>query len=336
MVGFHRHGSVASRRPASRWQRFGDTTQPTLRLEATKEDRMSSYPYPQTKGADRPRKPCADCNMSDFDSHNCEVEGITAESEYLKPHKVTFAARRKAFDTARTAYDTTRDEVGADLKQIKDKLRRLREQLECQLDDKGRRCLHDAWHEVKGQLEKCGGESGCCVTEEQCDFGYQLGDEPTAPGIRALLEDFERRTKAAEACFDDVLVKEPDELKARVATLKTFVDEIDAAVANPKTTDYSRPFAQLLWAEHRRRTVWLGFDDPTEYVNCLCLALNCSLNGRRALAKLTGMLATLDCRDRETAGRCAWLESHVVEEILAACQRICPPRTEETPSQSSE
>ena len=79
---------------------------------------MSSYPYPQTKPDDEPHgrhNPCADCDVSGFDDVNCEVEGITAESEYMKQYKDKLAARRKAFDTARTAYDKARHDVAADL-----------------------------------------------------------------------------------------------------------------------------------------------------------------------------------------------------------------------------
>lgn len=300
---------------------------------------MSSYPYPPTKPGDDQHdhpKPCADCDVSGFDDVNCEVEGITAESEYLKQYKEKLAGRRKAFDTARTAYDKARHDVATDLAAITHQLKRLREQLECQVDEEKRRCLTDAWHEVREQLERCGGEQGCCVTDEQCDFGYELGEHPKAPQIRALIEDFDRRVVAAEWCFDEVLVKEPDELVKRVADLKAFVEAIAAEVADQKTTDYSHAFAELLWAEYRRHKVWLGFDEHSEYADCLCLALNCSLNGRRALAKLTGVVATLDCKDKGIRDRCDWLKGHVVDEILAACRRICPPRHDEgSPAQAS-
>lgn len=281
---------------------------------------MSSYPYPQTKpaGPEHEHRPCADCDLSGFDSVNCEIEGITAESDYMKLHKEKFATRRKQFDSARTAYDKARGEVAADLAQISQQLSRLRDQLECHLDEQTRQCLTEAWQDVAEQLRNCGGEQGCCVTEEQCRFEYDLGQEPKAPDIRALLEDFERRVVAAEGCFDKVLAAEPEELKKRIANLKTY---IAAIAADPKTVDYSRAFAELLWAEHRRDKVWLGFDDVNEYAECLCLALTCSLEGRRAIAKLTGVLATLNCKDQGVTDRCTWLRDHVVEEILAGCRR---------------
>jgi hypothetical protein len=289
----------------------------------------SSYQYPETKPEEPEKKPCADCDLSDFDSVNCQVEGIAAEAEYMQKYQEDLKRRRTQFDTVRTAYDTARLEVAADLAQISEQLKKLRDQLECQLDEKKRMCLKDAWGEVAEQLEKCGGEQGCCVTEDQCKFEWQFVKKPTAPEVRALIEDFERRVAAAENCFDNVLAKEPEELKKRVADLKALVAAIGATAADPKTTDYSRAFAELLWAEHRRRKIWLGFDDPNDFADCLCLALNCSLRGRRALAKLNGILKTLDCEDKGMADRCAWLKAHVVDEILAACRRICPPDKEE-------
>jgi hypothetical protein len=295
----------------------------------------SSYEYPD-KPKEPDKKPCADCDLTDFDSMNCQVEGIAAEAEYMKKYQEDLKRRRTQFDTVRTAYDAARNAVAEDLALITEQLKKLRDQLECQLDEKKRTCLTDAWREVAGQLEKCGGEQGCCVTEEQCNFEWQFVKKPTAPEVRALIEDFERRVTAAEKCFDDVLAKEPDELKKRVTALKEFVAAIATAAADTKTTDYSRAFAELLWAEHRRRRIWLGFDNPNDFADCLCLALNCSLKGRRALAKLYGELKKLDCEDEKQKDRCTWLKANVVEEILAACRRICPPEKEQGSSRQSE
>jgi hypothetical protein len=288
---------------------------------------MSSYSYGETKPKepDGDDKPCADCDLSGFDSVNCEVEGVAAEAEYMKQHQEKLKQRRSQFDTARTDYDKARTEVAEKLAQIRKKLKRLRDQLECQLSDKKKRCLDDAWTEVAEQLKKCGGEGGCCVTEEQCSFEWELPDEPTAAEIRAFIEDFERRVVKAEDCFDRVLVKEPQELKTRVNELSDYVDKIEKAASDTKTTDYSEVYAQLLWAEHRARKIWLGFDNPSDYVDCLCRALKCSLDGRRALAKLTGLLKTRDCLSKGEEDRCTWLKGHVVEQILAACRRLCPP-----------
>jgi hypothetical protein len=295
----------------------------------------SSYDSPETKPKEPEKKPCADCDLSDFDSVNCQVEGIAAEAEYMKKYQDDLKRRRTQFDALRTAYDAARQEVATDLAQITEQLRKLRDQLDCQLDEKKRTCLVDAWAEVAAQLDKCGGEQGCCVTEDQCKFVWQFVKKPTAPEVRALIEDFERRVTAAEKCFDDVLAKEPDDVKKRVADLKAFIEAIGATAADTKTIDYSRAYAELLWAEHRRKKIWLGFDNPNDFADCLCLALNCSLKGRRELAKLNGILKTLDCEDKGNEDRCAWLKAHVVDEILAACRRICPPEKEEDGVQTS-
>jgi hypothetical protein len=287
----------------------------------------SSYGYPQPKPPDPGKdKPCTDCDLGGFDSVNCEVKGIAAEAAYMQTYQDKLKGRRAQFDTTRPAYDTARGGAAADLQQITQQLKRLRDQLECQLGEEQRKCLTDAWHQVRQQLEDCGFEQGCCVTDEHCTFEWTLPDDAKAPAIRALIEDFERRVGAAEACFDNVLVKEPDELTKRVADLKAYVTGIVTAVADPKTTDYANAFAQLLWAEYRREKIWLGFDTANEYIDCLCLTLNCSLRGRRALAKLTGILAVLDCKDQSTTDRCSTLRNNVVAEILAACRRICPPQ----------
>jgi hypothetical protein len=275
-------------------------------------------------------KPCVDCDLSDFDEHNCEVEGTKAEAEYMQTHHEKLKQRREQFDKARTDYETARQGVAADLEWIRNQLKRIRDDLECHLDEKQRNCLQRAWEEVYKRLRKCGGDGGCCVDEDDCRFEWTPGEYPTAPDIRATIEDFERRVKKAEDCFDE-LVKEPEELKDRVSKLKEFVTELAKPASQEAKKDYLRDFAKLLWAEYRLKQIWLGFDTVNEYVDCLCLALNCSLQGRRALAKLHGVLKTLECREAREKDRCAWLKKNVVEEIVAACRRICPPDRPEPP-----
>jgi hypothetical protein len=306
----------------------------------------TSYGYPQ-----QPPEPCTDpkpaaeCDLSDFDDVGCEVEGIAAEADYMKQHQDKLKQRRAQFDTARSAYDKSRGDVATDLWQIDEHLKRLREQLTCQLQKEQIQCLTDAWGKVAEQLYTCGAAQGCCVTEEQCRFEWSFDENPTAGAIGGLLEDFRRRVEAAETCFDTVLVKEPANLKIRVAELKTFAGGIGGSAAtgtaasgatpSPTSPDYMRAFAQLLWAEYRRENIWLGFETAEEYTDCLCRALTCSLKGRQALARLTSMLAIIDCQAKRLSERCTWLRGNVVEQILADCRRMAPTSTTEQPQQYS-
>jgi hypothetical protein len=279
--------------------------------------------------ADRSKdeKPCATCDLSDFDENSCDVEGMDAEAEYMKKLSEKLKTRRTQYDTVRAAYATARQDVAADLKQIEQQLKRIKEQLVCQLGEDERECLTEAWHTVRDRLEDCGHAGGCCVDEHDCTFEWTPAVPPSAPQIMATIEDFDGRVARAEACFDDVLAKEPDNLKKRVAELKTDVAQLATDTGATEGADYRRLYARYLWAKHRFHGIWLGFDTVTAFVDCLCLALNCSLQGRRAIARLTGALATLNCVERQRKARCDALVKNVWQEIVAECDRQCPPES---------
>jgi hypothetical protein len=280
-------------------------------------------------------KPYADCDLKGFDDLNCKVAGIAAEADYMKKYQDKLTERRAKFDAARSAYEQARTAVAADVTAIGEQIERIGSQLECQVNEKDSKCLKEAWEEVRKQLDRCGGDRGCCVTPKDCNFDTpyasdeddsgEEADDKKAAQIQVTIAEFEKRVTKAEKCFDDVMIKEPDALKGRVKDLKDFVEQIGNVSSDPKKGDYARAYAQLLWARQRLSDLWRGFANANDYSDCLCLALNCSLVGRRTLSKLTGTLTALNCRSDREAARCTWLKTHVVDEIIAICRRKRPP-----------
>jgi hypothetical protein len=279
--------------------------------------------YPPPRQPEHPR-PDQECDIGELDVLKCEAEGIKRQAAYTAEHEADLQRRRTEFDGARTAYADARAAAHADVKELRHRLSRILEQLKCQIDDdEVIGCLDRAWEEVHERLRACGEPAGCCI-DDDCDFDTRCDDVSTEE-LLARIADIERRVKAAEACFDE-LIQEPAKLTARVAKLKQDVEALAAAIADPKTADYRQAYATALWAWQRLRDIWLGFEHANEYHDCLCQGLMCSLRGRKALAVLEGELAVRTCREDAEKARCTWLREHVVEEILATYLKICPPR----------
>lgn len=282
---------------------------------------------PHDHDHDPNHEPCVECDVTGFDDLQCDGEGVTAEAEYLGEHREQLTERRSQFDGARTNYEAARNAAAEHLTWIDRQLARIRDQIECQLSEERRGCLDEAWEHVRRDLESesCGGDTACCAPEN-CDFELDLDEDATSADIQALIDRFDKLVEKAESCFD-ALIGEPEALADRITTLRDYVEQLATAVCDTDAPDFEHAYAKLLWAEYRRNTIWLRFDAADDYVDCLCRALNCSLKGRRALAKLAGMLATIECREQREHERCNWLREHVVEEVLAKCRRLRPPDT---------
>jgi predicted nucleic acid-binding Zn-ribbon protein len=267
-------------------------------------------------------KGCPECDLGALDDLKCEAEGIKAQAEYTAAKQADLDKRRTQFDGARKAYSDARADVRDDIKEIRDQLTRLLDQLRCQLPEHVIDCLDRAWREVRERLEKCGMPTGCCIDDE-CEFDTDYKDVAT-DDLQKRKADYERRVKAAEDCFD-ALIKEPEELKKRVADLKAALEALAKDMADPKS-DPKQSYARALWYWRRLEDIWLGFEHANEYHDCLCQALMCSVKGHKAIAVLVGQIAVRDCRDKAEKARCDWLKANVVAEILAVYVKLCPPR----------
>jgi hypothetical protein len=267
------------------------------------------------------------CDVGALDDLACEAEGIKAQAEYTASKEADLKRRRAAFDTARAEYAAARTDAAVQTQELRHRLAQLREQLRCRLSRRVIECLEQAWDEVRDELRKCGAvEAGCCLDDdEQCEFETEEGG--TDQELRARRAEFERRVKAAEDCFD-ALVLEPAALTQRVADLKLEVDGITAEAADPATTDVKHTYARLLWAWQRLVDIWLGFEDVNAYHDCLCRGLACSVRGHKAIAVLVGELAVRACREKAEQARCTTLRTHVVDEILSVFLKLCPPDDE--------
>lgn len=285
--------------------------------------------YPEQTRPDRDHEhhepPCEDCDLSGVDDLACESKGVADRAKYIADHDAALKDRRAKYDTTRAAYQTARATVAADVTGIRKDLHQIREQLRCQLDRETLECLDEAWIEVSERLERCGEpRTGCCVDE--CDFDDECEghEDDDIHELTARIARIDRRVTAAEDCFD-ALAGEPAALTKRVADLRAAVNALLTEISDPKTVDPKHAYATLRWLWHRYDDIWWGFPRVRDFQDCLCQALTCSVTGRRVLGILVGRLGVLECRKDAEDQRCETLRTHVVEEVLEACARVCRP-----------
>ncbi|WP_214406931.1 hypothetical protein [Pseudonocardia lacus] len=111
-------------------------------------------------------------------------------------------------------------------------------------------------------------------------------------------------------------------LAARVARVLAEIADIEKH-AEQGDWPASKVYAAALVARWHLATVYKGFDDVNEYVDCLCRALTCLITGHAAVARLKRKQAVNKCHKDTWEKACAALDTHAVDEVLAEYLRIC-------------
>src|SRR3712207_3561088 len=188
---------------------------------------MTTPAYPNDAGEQAPDyrpPPEPTCSPDVLDEFTCAAKGIEAQAAYNAAHLQALDTARNQYKGIRKAYGTAWDAAAPLLKEASKQLGKLIEQLECLIDHPGTvRKLCRAFDRVQDRLERCGDLSGCyCRTD--CDFEGELGDYPPEE-LAARIDDIQRRTQEAEACFAD-LIQEPTKLTERVAAVQAEIADI--------------------------------------------------------------------------------------------------------------
>ena len=260
--------------------------------------------------------PSTDCDTGAIDELRCEAAGKLAEAAEITASAAALDARQKAFETIRKTYSTARDAAALAVDALDARLKTLTPKLRCELHKDRADCVDRAFDEVIACVEECTGGTGCGIAED-CGF---TGETWTAGQI----DELRARVEKVEKYFDDVLLKEPDALTARVAAVQKLVDDLDAAKKAGTETD-ERLYARAKEARWWLDGVWGAFADVNEFRDCLCRGINCSLQGRKLLSELVGDKAFQDCQAASRLARCTWLRNNIVDETIAVVLRICPP-----------
>jgi hypothetical protein len=278
-------------------------------------------PEASYKGPDEDKRPCPDCDPGLLDELKCRAMGIQAQAEYnaLKMEELTKA--RTQFDAARSAYSAARTAATPTVQDLRQQLGQVIDQLKCLVDDSYEIELLDrAFAKVKERLYDCDPKSGCYF-EDDCDFDEDVRD-PKPEDIAGKIADIDRRTQAAKAAFDD-LILEPTNLPKRVSDLQAEVNEIVTQMAaDPRTVDFKQLYAAALVAQLHLVDIWRGFEHVNAYVDCLCQTLTCQLKGHTAISVLKYREAVDKCHRESAEARCQQLREHTTDEVMAEYIRI--------------
>ena len=279
---------------------------------------------------------CPDCRPETLDRFSCQAEGVAARAKYHEDHKNGPSSER--YEAARLEYGKARHAVEDDVQAVDEQLGDLTDKLRCDIDSESVvDDLDRAWEQIKKRLRKCQPRLGCRLSD---DYRFDTDVPPRGlEVIKARIAEYEYLTSEAEKVFDE-LVAEPERLKTRVKDLQEEVNKIererrgaepgvpkpgpkgDEKKATTEDPDFKRLYARAVVAGVHLEEVWWGYDELRDYVECICLALRISLEGRAALAWLTGELAERVCRRNARQLRCKKLNDNVIDAIIERYVRI--------------
>jgi hypothetical protein len=109
-------------------------------------------------------------------------------------------------------------------------------------------------------------------------------------------------------------------LPERVTALQA---EIHAIASAPENSDPAELYAAALVAERHLDTVWHGFGNVNDYVDCLCRSLTCMVKGHAAISILVRKDAVHYCYRDAWRKACKRLEKETAAEVVAEYLRIC-------------
>jgi hypothetical protein len=293
------------------------------RDEPTWEEPMTTAPAADSPveyqpAYDGPARPGCDPDL--LDSIPCEAKGIEARAQYNKDHEAALTQARAQYDAARDAYAKARAAAGPLVAAARQQLEKLLEQLDCLIgdaDELGK--VERAWEVIREELEEHA--TWGCYRSIDCDFEDDVRDCPVED-IPARIADITRRVGEAESFFAE-LVQEPTRLADRVTKAQAEIADIDAKVKDgPTPEDALALYASALVARWHLDTIWSGFRDVDDYMDCLCGALTCSYRGHAAISELMQQQAVEACQQVSAATHLTWLRDHTADAVMAEYQRM--------------
>lgn len=268
-------------------------------------------------GHDRP----PGCDPQEGADIECSMAGIDAQSTYNASLKEKFASSKTDFEKTRKDYRSKRHEAQLKVQEMRHRIRQMLERIRCKIEqERVIREIDRAFAEIVEELSTCDRKRSFC-SDADCDFDLESGDLAYDKLVRRI-QKYQQRADEAWAYFTE-LVAEPANLELRIATAKGKLDAIDADLAaEPAITDLKTVYAKALVAQRDLDGIWKGFDEVTDFVDCLCRALNCWTSGSRAVSKLTGDKAVLDCKRKTKHDHCGKLQNNTVDEILRIYDKL--------------
>jgi hypothetical protein len=111
-------------------------------------------------------------------------------------------------------------------------------------------------------------------------------------------------------------------LPQRVADLRAEIDAIAKALAEG-SAEATELYAAVLVARRHLDTVWQGFGNVNEYMECLCRSLTCRVTGHGAISVLVRKEAVHECYRDSWRKACKRLADETAAEVMAEYLRIC-------------
>ncbi len=307
------------------------------------------------------------CEPGLFEELKCRAEGRRKRAEYDAEHAEELDSARASFEAARAAYTRGRTAAEPLVEQAWKDYHGLVEKVSCKLSEEDTHRVEVAYERVARRLSECDGTDGSCA---DADHDYDDVGQCPPEEITARIEEIERRTAEATACFHSLIEETQDPVAPPTGTTSgTLATGVPAArsgqstgvaagaasapgSATPEQTpttkgllarvagiqaelqrianrvkgegwEAARVYAELLVARGHLQSVWHGFANFNDYVDCVCQALTSMVEGHAAIGLLKGRVAVDDCHRRTWEADCAHLREHAADEVVAEFLRVC-------------
>ncbi|KRE60018.1 hypothetical protein ASG92_22300 [Arthrobacter sp. Soil736] len=274
----------------------------------------------QEDKAPEPNQKDCRCDSSTIDTHLCKSEGLAREADFASKQKTDIDSTIQSYTKVRKEYPNLRKELLPQVNEITEQLERVQERIRCAMPkNTTAKRLDEAFEAILRTVEKCAGSLPTCVVEP-CDFDLDVRGLELV-GARRKLAEYEGKMATYRKCMLELL-EEPTNLSARLAASVAAVKTLaEALAADPDADKLKQLYVEARVAERDVKLIWSGYNSASEYVDRLCLTLDCWLAAVDMATILTGRLGVLECRERSAAKRCKEMADNIVGETVMRYER---------------
>jgi hypothetical protein len=276
-----------------------------------------------------PKDSCADCDPGEIDDLTCTAKKIERQAEVTRESLETLDNRRDQFKAAKEAYTSAWTAAKADVDAANDTLQNLLKDLGCRLSDASKRCLHEQWQKMKGEIADCGDGRRPGCRELNCEFDDSVGENETQAALAGRIQELRQRADDLDAYFQ-TLVDLQTSLPEQASQARQAVDALGSDTrADAEGKNALKYYARAIVLEWTLDTVWGGFNTVQGYLDCLCATLTCLLKAWKAIVTLEGAKAERKCKDDRRQEHCDTLRANPADELLERYEKECKHREEE-------
>jgi len=212
----------------------------------------------EQRPAQQPKDNCPDPSGPYVD-YQVDAAGAKKEDELFQADAVIVDQKDKALDGAQGKYSDAKTAQTASYKELKDRLNRITETLNCVIEEETRKRLTDCWNQVLADTEAATTPVPCDAID-QLDCGKLPGDIAQLRNLAAIAASC---VSQADTTFDD-LAGLPASLAATISGLSGRATALEQEVCGPRA-DLERSYVEYLQLKRDVSGLDRNWVSPTAY-----------------------------------------------------------------------